>query len=117
MPRSKRNQAELQIESMTQAERQAHRDELTDAGMYPDDSIWGDKRTFPPRESSQDALADVLRRILLAIRCKGMGGQKAPYMADRCVLCNRPHGPNRPCACAHHDAVTLLESLGIEVDS
>jgi hypothetical protein len=66
-------------------------------------------------ESSQDALADVLRRLLLAIRCKGMGGQKAPFMVDRCVLCNWPHGTNRPCSCVHHDAAKLLESLGIEV--
>jgi hypothetical protein len=66
-------------------------------------------------ESPQDALADVLRRMLLATRCKGMGGTSAPYMADRCIACDRPHGTNRPCSCPHHDAIHLLETLGVEI--
>lgn len=107
MPRSKQNQAPVLNELR-----------VTNDGPLASQEMPGTTVTSEQVEAPYDeraVLIELLRRMLFITRCKGMGGQKAPYIKDRCIMCDRPHGANRPCACPHHDAVKLLESLGVEI--
>ena len=71
-------------------------------------------RVHPPtsHEDNSEGVTAVLRDLLLAIRVRSVAG----FKPARCSSCDRPHVPQRACACPHHKAVELLKSMGLELD-
>ena len=58
-------------------------------------------------------LLDRLHALMMAVRKRTVIG----WMSDRCLGCDRPHPPHRPCpnACPCHEIKELLAQAGREV--